>query len=100
MTLEAVFDENYVLTEWQVVPETTVKTELSFEDLADTPVLSSNIPLNIAEAALEKTHGVSGPFSDVMFDPFVVVYGTRGTDAQNADSLRAAQNLPWSGTTG
>lgn len=93
LTIEAIFDENYVLTGWQLVTENPAKSNVSFEDLADTPVLSTDIPLSIAQNGLEKTHGVSGPFSDVMFDPFVVVYGTQGTDAQNADSLRAAQEF-------
>ncbi len=100
MTLEAQFDENYVLSGWNVVADSEVVNTAVLEGLADQPLLSSNVSLEAAKAELEKVNGVSGPFSDAMFNPFVVVYGTQGTEAQNADSLRAAQELRWSGTTG
>ena len=93
LTLEAEFDEKNVLTGWHVVAEGKSGADVLYEELADKAVLSSDIPLSIAKAGLEKTHEVSGPFSDALFDPFVVVYGTQGTDAQNADSLRAAQEF-------
>jgi pimeloyl-ACP methyl ester carboxylesterase len=44
-------------------------------------------------AGLVKKNGISGPFSDVFSSPFVVVYGTQGTAAENADSLRSAQEF-------
>jgi len=93
LTLEAQFDENYVLSGWNVVADSEVVNTAVLEGLADQALLSSDVSLEEAKAELEKVNGVSGPFSDAMFNPFVVVYGTQGTEAQNADSLRAAQEF-------
>ena len=93
LTFKALFDDNFVLTDWEVVAEVESISAFDFEVFANQPLLSTNIPLDGVKTALEKVNGVSGPFTDAMFSPFVVVYGTQGTEAQNADSLRSAQEF-------
>lgn len=93
LTFEARFDANYELIGWEVSETSSIDTGIALEASADQPLLSLDLPLGQAKAALEKLNGVSGPFSDAMYDPFVVVYGTQGSEAENADSLRAAQEF-------
>ena len=92
LTFEAEFDENNVFAGWNV-SDAQRNAGIAFEAPEDAKLLSLNLPLDRSGEALEKAHGVSGPFSDAMFNPFVVVYGTQGTEAENADSLRAAQEF-------
>ncbi len=97
LTFEAQFDENFALIGWEVKDD-QVHNSLRGLDIAhDTPLLSvlSSISREeiVEEIEKEKVHGISGPFSDGVFKPFVPVYGTQGTEAQNADSLRAAQEF-------
>lgn len=70
LTFTAVFDENNELTGWE-----------------------SNAITPSAAGTLVKKNGLSGPFSDAFFSPFVVVYSTKGSEAENADSLRSAQEF-------
>lgn len=70
LTFTAVFDENNELTGWE-----------------------SNAIVPSAAGTLVKKNGLSGPFSDAFFSPFVVVYSTKGSEAENADSLRSAQEF-------
>lgn len=66
LTFSAVFDENNTLIGWDS---------------------------NSIAGGLVKKNGLSGPFSDAFFSPFVVVYGTQGSAEENAASLRAAQEF-------
>jgi poly(3-hydroxybutyrate) depolymerase len=39
-------------------------------------------------SGLHKEHGLSGPLSDMFYEPFLVVYGTQGDDKQEIDAAR------------
>ena len=39
-------------------------------------------------SGLHKEHGLSGPLSDIFYEPFLVVYGTQGDDKQEIDAAR------------
>jgi len=39
-------------------------------------------------SGLHKEHGLSGPLSDIFYEPFLVVYGSQGGDKQEIDAAR------------
>jgi len=41
-----------------------------------------------AASGLHKEHGLSGPLSDIFYEPFLIVYGTQGEDKLAADAAR------------
>ena len=41
-----------------------------------------------AESGGRKEHGLSGPLSDIFYEPFLVVYGTQGEDRQEIEVAR------------
>jgi len=41
-----------------------------------------------ADSGVRKEHGLSGPLSDVFYEPFLVVYGTQGEDKDDIEAVR------------
>jgi len=41
-----------------------------------------------ATSGLRKEHGLSGPLSDIFYEPFLVVYGTQGEDKRELEAAR------------
>lgn len=59
------------------------------------PSAELRIGPKVASAGIQKQHGLSGPLSDIFYEPFMVVYGTYGDDkleieagCKQAESIR------------
>ena len=40
------------------------------------------------DSGVRKEHGLSGPLSDIFYEPFLVVYGTQGEDKDDIEAVR------------